>query len=171
MSRVFEWPSLAFWSTPFRTTKSNRSCNSEMPKLKHLLCSIEHADSNVPFREYGTSYGDGFVQTHIVAPPAPVPFTLHLSSTSYIAPGLAMFVFMDGVYQCNRNVDGLVPLSEATEGSQTEIEFRVRQKEQMLNDDIWIGREWRFEKFTISTQCILTVRIDRRSVTLTHVVS
>jgi len=120
-----------------------------MPKLKHLLCSIEHADSSVPFCEYGTSYSDGLVQTYIVEPPTPVPFTLHLSSTGYIAPGLAMFVFMDGVYQCNRNIDGLAPPSEATDMGQTEVEFRVRQREQMLNNDTWIGREWRFEEFNI----------------------
>ena len=122
-----------------------------MPKLKHLFCSIEHADSNIPFREYGTSYGDGFVQTYIVAPPTPVPFTLYLSSTGYIAPGLAMFVFMDGVYQCNRNIDGLVPPREATDMRQTKVEFRLRQKEHMVNNDTWIGREWRFEEFNIGT--------------------
>jgi hypothetical protein len=120
-----------------------------MPKLKQLLCSVERVDSNIPFREYGTSYGDGFVQTHIVVPAAPTRFTLHLTSTGYIAPGLAMFVFIDGVYQCNRNVDGLIPPSEGTDRSQTEIDFLVRQKEQMLDDDTWVGREWRFEKFNI----------------------
>ncbi|KAH0558851.1 hypothetical protein GP486_004515, partial [Trichoglossum hirsutum] len=125
-----------------------------MPKLKQLLCSVEHVDSNVPFHEYGTSYGDGFVQTHIVVPAAPVRFTLHLTSTGYIAPGMAMFVFMDGVYQCNRNVDGLVPPGEGTERSQTEIDFLVRQKEQMLNDDMWLGREWSFEMFNIADSTI-----------------
>ncbi|KAH0541236.1 hypothetical protein FGG08_004292 [Glutinoglossum americanum] len=129
--------------------KLQRLHDIEMPKLKQLLCSIEHADSSNPFREYRTYYGDGFVQTHIAVPTAPTPFMLHLSSTGYIAPGLAMFVFMDGVYQCNRNADGLVPLSESTEKGQTEVDFLVRQKEQMLNDDTWVGRDWRFEKFNI----------------------
>ncbi|KAL2365748.1 hypothetical protein RJZ56_001349 [Blastomyces dermatitidis] len=122
-----------------------------MPTLKQLSCQIEWAGSNVPFKEYGTTYGDGFVECYIAIPNSSTPFSINLRSSGYIAPGLAMFVFMDGVYQCNRNRDDLRPIPRSLEEIRKfrDISFRVRQREQRLPDGEWIGRHWRFERFQL----------------------
>ncbi|ODH46024.1 hypothetical protein GX48_07884 [Paracoccidioides brasiliensis] len=120
-----------------------------MPTLKQLTCQVEWAGSNVPFKEYGTTYGDGWVESYIAIPDAPSPFSINLKSNDYIAPGLAMFVSMDGVYQCNRNRNDLLPTSKSPEVSRMyrDVSFRVRQREERLPDGSWIGRPWRFEHF------------------------
>lgn len=61
-----------------------------------------------------------------------------------------MFVFMDGVAQCNRNRRGLVIPDEKTTSAQTEIDFRVRQKEDKFDDRRFIGREWSFAQLNTS---------------------
>ena len=117
-----------------------------MPVLKQLTCQIKWTGSDVALHEYGTSYADGFVQTFVPIPSISTCFAIHLKSSGYIAPGLAMFVYMDGVYQCNRNQHGLKLPHEATKPKAFEIDFRVRQKEQRLPDGTWLGQDWRFEK-------------------------
>lgn len=144
-----------------------------MPTLKQLNCHIEHSHSKVPLPESGTTYGDGIVQTFVAIPtpvspssiPIPSPFSIRLQSNGYIAPGLAMFVFIDGVYQCNRNRADLVwdPrdigarnnnrwMGNGSEGGNRNgvrgVDFRVRQKEEKREDGTWAGRPWRFEEFT-----------------------
>ncbi|KAI9656938.1 MAG: hypothetical protein M1831_004486 [Alyxoria varia] len=116
-----------------------------MPTLKQLHCNIEHGSSNSKLPEFCTSYGDGFVETYVHVPSKPVPFSIHLTSEGYIASGLAMFVFIDGVAQCNRNRVGLIPPGKDTTRMDTQISFRVRQKEDRTNDDHFIGREWTFQ--------------------------
>ncbi|OAX81686.1 hypothetical protein ACJ72_03971 [Emergomyces africanus] len=122
-----------------------------MPTLKQLSCQIEWAGSNVPFKEYGTTYGDGYVESYIAIPNSSTPFSVILRSNGYIAPGLAMFVFMDGVCQCNRNRDDLRPIASSLETTRKyrDISFRVRQREERLPDGSWIGRPWRFERFPL----------------------
>ncbi|OJD14495.1 hypothetical protein ACJ73_09077 [Blastomyces percursus] len=122
-----------------------------MPILKQLFCQIEWAGSNVPFKEYGITYGDGFVECYIANPNSSTPFSINLRSSGYIAPGLAMFVFIDGVYQCNRNRDDLRPMSGSPETIRKfrDVSFRVRQREEQLPDGSWIGRPWRFERFQL----------------------
>lgn len=122
-----------------------------MPTLKQLSCQIEWAGSSVPFKEYGTAYGDGYVESYIAIPNSSTPFSINLRSNGYIAPGLAMFVFMDGVYQCNRNRDDLRPLARPSEAARKfrDIGFRVRQREERLPDGSWVGRPWRFERFQL----------------------
>lgn len=128
-----------------------------MPTLKQLTCNIEWANAPVPFKEFGTTYGDGVVESYIAIPDSPTPFAIRLQSHGYIAPGLAMFVFVDGVYQCNRNRDNLNhsldPGANVTEMS--EVVFRVRQKEEQLPDGTWIGKPWRFEPLRIGKFCLL----------------
>lgn len=131
-----------------------------MPTLKQLTCHVEWAPTNIPFKEYGVSYSDGVVESYIAIPPEPTPFSINLRSYGYIAPGLAMFVFMDGVYQCNRNKDNLTASGNSTgtnkekdaseKGARNGVDFRVRQKEEARPDKNWIGRPWRFEPLQIS---------------------
>ncbi|KAK2811964.1 hypothetical protein FQN50_001671 [Emmonsiellopsis sp. PD_5] len=120
-----------------------------MPTLKQLTCHVEWAGSNVPFKEYETTYGDGSVECYIAIPNSSTPFSVSLKSNGYIASGLAIFVFMDGVYQCNRNRDDLRAIAGPSGATKKfrDISFRVRQKEERLPDGSWIGRPWRFEPF------------------------
>ena len=120
-----------------------------MPNLKQLTCHIERGPSNIPLREYNTGYGDGFVETFVGVPSELEPFSIHLTSNGFIASGLAMFVYIDGVPQCNRNRRGLVIPNARRERWETEIDFRVRQKEEKLDSGRWIGREWTFAALNI----------------------
>ena len=61
-----------------------------------------------------------------------------------------MFVYIDGVYQCNRNRTNLKIPTDASKRQHTEIDFRVRQKEKRRADGIFEGKQWRFEKVNIS---------------------
>ena len=127
-----------------------------MPTLKHLTCHVEWSSSNIPLEEYNTTYADGFVSTYIAIPSTPTPFSIHLTSHGYIAPGLAMFVYMDGVYQVNRNRHNLKIPGEGTKRSHTEVDFRVRQKEELLWDGSFEGKEWRFERANIGKSALLS---------------
>ena len=117
-----------------------------MPALKHLTCCLEWTGSKVPLKEYRTTYSDGRVETFVPIPSIPTPFSVRLRSHGYIAPGLAMFVYMDGDYQCNRNRRNLKIPDGNTPRRDTEINFNVRQKESLLEDGTFAAREWRFEK-------------------------
>lgn len=125
-----------------------------MPSLKQLQCNIEVGPKNIILTEYGTVYGDGFVETFVAVPTLSANFSIRLTSSDYIAPGLAMFVYMDAVPQCNRNRRGLVIPNATTEPWQTEIDFRVRQKEEKFDDGRYLGREWTFEQLNTSTSSI-----------------
>lgn len=121
-----------------------------MPTLKQLTCSVDLSPTNVSLREHDTTYGDGFVETYVAIPSEPSGFNIHFTSSGYIAPGLAMFVYMDGVYQCNRNRRNLIVPDGLSPGAHTEVDFRVRQKEEKAGaPGKFIGREWRFEKLNI----------------------
>ena len=135
-----------------------------MPTLKQLTCNVEWAGSNIALDEYQTTYADGYVETYIAVPPTPTPFSVHLRSNGYIAPGLAMFVYMDGIYQCNRNRHNLRLPDGSTTRRQTEIDFRVRQKEELLSDGNFQGKQWKFEKVNIGTSlakmCVEMLMVD-----------
>lgn len=113
-------------------------------------------------------YGDGYVQTFIAVPSVSTSFSVHLKSEGYIAreplcnglysilhiltiatAGLAMFVYMDGEYQCNRNRHNLKIPNETTTSRQTEIDFRVRQKEEIQPDGTFTGSQWKFRELDI----------------------
>lgn len=118
-----------------------------MPPLKQLACSIELGGNNVPMEEYGTRYGDGHVETFVAVPSKEVNFSIHLTSDRYIAPGLAMFVYIDGQYQCNRNRGGLVIFEQDTPTKHYQIDFRVRQREERRReqaDGTFLARDWTF---------------------------
>lgn len=120
-----------------------------MPNLKHLTCTVEWSGSAVPLQEFQTAYGDGYVQTYVAVPPIPTPFSIHLRSNGYIAPGLAMYVYIDGEYQCNRFRQNLRIPDGTTTRRQTEVDFHVRQKEEMLEDGTFEGKQWKFENLNI----------------------
>jgi hypothetical protein len=95
-------PRDTFWLVTNRTRaiapyhKLRPAHPSTMPTLKHLTCHVEWASSQVPLSEFQTAYADGYVETYIAVPSFPTPFEIRLTSNGYIAPGLAMFVFVSG---------------------------------------------------------------------------
>jgi hypothetical protein len=115
-----------------------------MPSLKDLTCSIELPDSEQILQEFGTIYGDAFVETFVGVPRSSKPFTIHLTSEKFIAHGIALFVYIDGVYQCNRNKQKLETRKRSENRSL--VDFRVRQKEEAQKDGSMIAREWTFQK-------------------------
>lgn len=130
-----------------------------MPTLRQLRCVIEWGNTETPFPEYGTTYGDGVVETYIAIPDHPQPFAIHLTSRNYIAEGLSMLVFMDGDYHCNRNRLNLQRPEPGIPRNLTEIGLRVRQKENPLGEGRYLGRGWRFDKHKIggSSQPLIDV--------------
>ncbi|KAK4560879.1 hypothetical protein LTR86_005459 [Recurvomyces mirabilis] len=115
-----------------------------MPTLNQIQCSIELGTDNIKLKEYGTKYTDSAVETFIPVPNAKVAFTVHVEQQKYLAPGLAAFVFVDGVYYANRNKMGLKVPGAGISKSETVAEFRFRQKEEKDTDGQFIGREWHF---------------------------
>lgn len=122
-----------------------------MPTLKQITCHVEWSGSDLPLHEYQTIYADGFVETYVAVPPVSTAFSIHFRSHGYIAPGLAMFVYMDGKYQCNRNRSNLKIPSEAQKLKQTEVDFKVRQKEELMPDGSFSGKQWKFESLRTGT--------------------
>lgn len=120
-----------------------------MPQLKQLSCCIQWADTNAAFQEYGTVYGDGVVETFIVVPNKPQGFCVRLKSRGFIYSGLAMIVFMDGNYQCNRSRVNLLPPKKDQPMNRTEVDFLLRQREKSQGDGVYMGREWRFDDHNI----------------------
>jgi hypothetical protein len=121
----------------------------KMPRLRQITCQVEWPDTGLKFEEYGTVYGDGLVETFIAVPDKPQPFSIHLTSKGYIAEGLAMLVYMDGEYQCNRNRLHLKPPEKAQARDRTDVDFRLRQKEKTIGGGTFIGRDWRFDSHNI----------------------
>ena len=118
-----------------------------MPPLKNLVCQVEWGSpDNLPLQEYNTAYSDGFVESYLAIPPNPTHFAIHLTSHGYIAPGLAVYVFIDGEYQCNRNRHKLLIPADGVARKDCEINFLLRQKESSGPDGTWEGQQWKFEK-------------------------
>ncbi|KAL8905714.1 MAG: hypothetical protein Q9207_002470 [Kuettlingeria erythrocarpa] len=117
-----------------------------MPTLKQLTCTVEWSASgpSLPLQEYGTAYSDGLVETYVALPPIPTPFSIRLKSDGYIAPGLSLFVYIDGEYQCNRGRNNLQIPAGLSPKKLTEVDFIVRQKEEPLPGGGFMGRQWRF---------------------------
>ena len=128
-----------------------------MPTLKQINCSIELGPSNTKLKEYGARYSDGHVESFVAVPETDIPFSIHLQSEGYIAPGIAFFVFMDGEYQCNRNRIGLKLPLEDIQPTEYETEFRVRQKEEKTSFGTFVVRNWTFAKLN---EGILIITID-----------
>ncbi|KAL8693125.1 MAG: hypothetical protein Q9218_001977 [Villophora microphyllina] len=110
------------------------------PSLKSSMKYI------LPLQEYGTVYSDGLVETYIALPPVVTPFAIRLRSDGYIAPGLSMFVYIDGEYQVNRGRNSLQIPSGTTQKHHTNVDFVVRQKEESIPGGQFLGRQWMFGK-------------------------
>jgi hypothetical protein len=122
-----------------------------MPKLKDIVCQIEWPDTGSPFKEYGICYGDGVVESFVVVPNKPQPFIVRVTSRGFISEGLAVVVYIDGHYQCNRNRVNLLPSKKGLPRDRTEVDFLFRQKEKSMGDSIFMGRGWRFDDHNIGT--------------------
>ncbi|KAK3627891.1 hypothetical protein LTR56_003881 [Elasticomyces elasticus] len=122
-----------------------------MPTLKQITCSIELGSSNAKLKEYGARYSDGAVETFVAIPETGVPFVIHIESKGYIAPGLAVFVFIDGKYQSNRNKLGLKMPGDDVDPKRYEVDFMMRQKEEKGADGRFVGREWSFVELNTTT--------------------
>ncbi|KAK5701370.1 hypothetical protein LTR17_022653 [Elasticomyces elasticus] len=122
-----------------------------MPTLKQITCSIELGSSNTKLKEYGARYSDGAVETFVAIPETGVPFVIHIESKGYIAPGLAVFVFIDGKYQSNRNKLGLKMPGDDIDPKRYEVDFMMRQKEEKGADGRFVGREWSFVELNTTT--------------------
>ncbi|KAF2716362.1 hypothetical protein K431DRAFT_316592 [Polychaeton citri CBS 116435] len=118
-----------------------------MPKLMGLECSIQTGAGSVPLKEYGHRYGDGVVETFVAVPTKAMPFAISLKAHEYIAPGLAMFVFIDGEIQCNRNRTGMKMPGPGTSPQDYYREFLVRGSEKKdKRTGRFIQHEWLFSK-------------------------
>ncbi|KXL45360.1 MAG: hypothetical protein FE78DRAFT_134072, partial [Acidomyces sp. 'richmondensis'] len=115
-----------------------------MPTLKQISCFVELGRGRTRLKEYGARYSDGHVESFIAVPDLSVPFCVHVQSEGYIAPGLAVFVFMDGEYQCNRNRQHLKLPGKGVSARQYEVDFTLRQKEEKKANGGFVGREWTF---------------------------
>ncbi|QIW98157.1 hypothetical protein AMS68_003675 [Peltaster fructicola] len=122
-----------------------------MPTLRGIECTIELADA--PLNEHHTRYRDKYVECYIAAPDSDYSFTIHATSSEYIGEGLSVFVFIDGDYQCNRNVP-MPPRTASNVRSSAALtaEFRLRQKEEKLSDGSFVGREWSFAHLVTTKQ-------------------
>jgi hypothetical protein len=108
-----------------------------MPILNGIDCSIEFYDPSCRLAEYKRRYADGAVKVFVAVPSIDAPFRVHITTTRYVAEGLAAFVYIDGRYQCNRN-------RMASSSGSGKIELILRQKEESTTRGHFVGRDWRF---------------------------
>ena len=114
----------------------------KMVKLNSLTCTIDSSPPDLPLQEFNPTYGDGFVSTYVLLPPSPGSLSVHLKSLEPVSTGLAVVVFIDGVFQCARHEVSL------TGAPLLDVEFRIRQREDRLAGNQFVAREWRFEKIS-----------------------
>jgi len=120
-----------------------------MPRLKGIQCSIELKGSSLPLREYETWWVEGAVECYVAIPSAPTDFTVHLTCSEYIAPVLSAYVYIDGVFQCNRFKRGLLPRGKDGSLDKSKVNFRFKQKEELLHGGRMLAHPWRFERLNI----------------------
>lgn len=120
-----------------------------MPELNQISCHLEFGDTDVKAKGYGIQYTDKHVSCYVAIPSEPLTFSIVLDSHGYLAPGLAAFVYIDGLYQCNRHRVGLVAPARDVSQDQYQVHFRFRQKEERLSNGTMIGRDWSFSKLNV----------------------
>ncbi|GAM84193.1 hypothetical protein ANO11243_021860 [Dothideomycetidae sp. 11243] len=123
-----------------------------MPDLNCMRCTIEIGPNHEAVQELGVSYSNQRVQCYVGVPNTDVAFCIRFETSSYISPGLAVFVFIDGQYQANRNFTRppLQLVSSSTVNHK--IDECIRQKEEFrTKSDLMIGRAWHFSKIKTFT--------------------
>ncbi len=120
-----------------------------MPTLKGIQCSIELKGSNLCLGEYETLWIEDAVECYVAIPNAPTDFVVHLTCSEYIAPVLSAFVYIDGVFQCNRYKRGLLPRDKDGSLEKSKVDFRFEQKEELLQGGRMLAHPWRFERLNI----------------------
>ncbi|PVH98128.1 hypothetical protein DM02DRAFT_630500 [Periconia macrospinosa] len=122
------------------------AATADMPSLRNLHCSITLPEFDMVLPEGKTTCDEPIVRTHITVPPArPLPFEVRLTSSKYIAPGLSMYVFINGEYQCKLEKTGMELLRGALCETQSLVDFRVRQRLVYLEDGSIVPTEMMFE--------------------------
>ncbi|SMY20022.1 unnamed protein product [Zymoseptoria tritici ST99CH_1A5] len=115
-----------------------------MPTLKQITTSIELGSGDTRLKEYDHRFTDGAVECFILAPETDIPFHVRITTSGYIAPGLAAYVFIDGEYQCNRNRLCLEVPGDGVDPVEYEIDLKLRQKEEKTSDGCFVARDWFF---------------------------
>jgi hypothetical protein len=69
-----------------------RHSQGEYEAASEGLLTISSTGSDRALEEYRVAYEDGRVTAFLAVPELPTPFYIQLTSSGYIAPGLAMFV-------------------------------------------------------------------------------
>lgn len=137
-----------------------------MPSLRDLHCSITLSKVNSKLQEFSPTYNDGSVECFVAVPNKAQPFAINLTSSNFIAPGVAMYVFIDGVYQCNRNRQDL-KLRKPPDRKAL-VDFCVRQKEERQKRGGMIAKEWRVEGLDVG-KLSLTSQVSNGSDYLKHI--
>lgn len=133
-----------------------------MPKLGALTASILLPPTDAKLPEYKRVYRDSSVSCFVPVPNIPIlhsapSFGVEVKSDSWIAPGISVFVFIDGVYQCNRNKRTPPQGSEGGSG----MSIRLRQKEEKYGTGSgqqpavsradFVARNWKWVELDIGT--------------------
>jgi len=126
-----------------------------MPTCNKVSCAILLPPTDTPLPEYHRRYLDSSVSVYVPVPDVPIlhaapSFNIQLWTDGYIAPGLAMFVYIDGRYQCNRS-KRMPPPGSATGNGGSGVEMRVRQKVVKVagGGGDFVGREWRWVELDV----------------------
>ncbi|KAF4552295.1 Protein phosphatase PP2A regulatory subunit B [Elsinoe fawcettii] len=117
-----------------------------MPELSGIKCTVELGANNQVLDEFHTTYGNQRVGCYLCVPDNDQPFSIHVTTTSFVHTGIAVFAFMDGQYQANRNKTGIPSTIAGTDVDRKgQVDIRLRQKEEAdASGKFIIGREWRF---------------------------
>jgi hypothetical protein len=128
-----------------------------MPTLKQITTSIELGSGDTRLKEYDHRFTDGAVECFIMAPETDIPCHVRITTSGYIAPGLAAYVFIDGEYQCNRNRSCLEVPAEGVDPAEYEIDFKLRQKEEKTSDGYFVARDWFFTPLKTGVSTVILV--------------
>jgi len=120
-----------------------------MPSLGTLECHVELAETGLQLNEYDTFWASNAVECYIIIPNQPSPFQIRLSATGYFSPSLSAFVYIDGVFQCNRFKRGLLPPTNGSNLEESRVDFKFKSKDYTLQGGRMISHPWRFEKLNI----------------------
>jgi hypothetical protein len=108
-----------------------------MPILNDLECHIKPFESSIPFKELDTRFRGRSATTLVQALGTITRFCITIKSTKYISSGLGVFIYIDGVYQCNRlKLELKIPCAgEAFDVDKSGINFVLSQAESHLYDE------------------------------------